>query len=422
MGFSFFNKEFANFENYEKTSEDFLESIRSASNNFSDLLNILKNTKLFKSIEDDGFDIYLNEKKLNLKMNYSKKGNTNLFLNFPNIFGKGEIFDFNMCFDKSTLIKDVFDKESNKTLIEKVLNVNSFKVKTSKPLILKNGVMKFMVGIEKYKRKIENSKFDILEAEAGVSCLRNLDNSLYLGVQKILNGKNVMAGYLRLTRSLLGMNIKATTKIFNTEGGSKRKELGETKNVNDEVETKPTVIESWDDVKNVFTENISSVLDISNQIPLMFKIEGEKLFKFSYNLFFSEFNFALGKIFAMPSNRPIYDMFFLNRVNGFKENAISPQSNNQKLGGTTYISLNSKIGVKYSALSLFGFADIGANTQQSIKSSFKKLVNQSERNSCCIGKSVGVGLTLNNSLSFIYSIPLTNNLETENFTFSVDLN
>lgn len=141
-----------------------------------------------------------------------------------------------------------------------------------------------------------------------------------------------------------------------------------------------------------------------------FKLEGKRMF-FDSNL-------RIGKIFGQTN---LIEKFFLgNNLGGYKNMSIGPVSQNKKLGGNSFIEIKNKAGVFLRGIELFAFADVGVNSIKGIRECGEILAKFEDNN--CIGKSVGVGVSLKNKKgpSFIFSVPLTSNPEAEKYSFGID--
>lgn len=184
--------------------------------------------------------------------------------------------------------------------------------------------------------------------------------------------------------------------------------------------------ERWDDVKVKLIDSANKIYEKSKELPISFLLNITKSIRgqLGFAPLFAESTFNFKQIFFSNSSKPIYDLFFLNNIRGYKKDSITPKNGVTGIGGTTAFSLVNKVGLTLGSdkkNEIFGFFDIGVSTRRSIVDSLVKVIND-KGNSSCIGKSVGVGALINNSISFAYSIPLTNNINTESFSLSLNAN
>lgn len=139
-------------------------------------------------------------------------------------------------------------------------------------------------------------------------------------------------------------------------------------------------------------------------------LKGERLF--------CESTLRVGKIFGQTN---LTEKFFLGEsLRGYLSSSIGPVNQNKKIGGNSFIEIKNRVGVFMKSLELYAFADAGVSSVKGLKECGETLAKFGDNN--CIGKSVGMGISLRNKKgpSFIFAIPLTSNPEAEKYSFGVD--
>lgn len=139
-------------------------------------------------------------------------------------------------------------------------------------------------------------------------------------------------------------------------------------------------------------------------------LEGKRLF--------CESSLRAGKIFGQTN---LTEKFFLGEsLRGYQSSSIGPVNQNKKMGGNSFIEVKSRVGVFVKSLELYAFADVGVNSVKGLKECGEMLARFGDNN--CIGKSVGVGVSLKNKKgpSFIFAVPFTSNPEAERYSFGID--
>lgn len=152
-------------------------------------------------------------------------------------------------------------------------------------------------------------------------------------------------------------------------------------------------------------------------IPFM-KIIAQNKWHFSGNSLFLDIGVKCGKIFGQTS---LVEKFFLgDSLKGYKKESIGPVNQNKKIGGNSFIELRGKTGLFIKRIELFAFGEVGVNSVKGLRECGDILMNFGDNN--CIGKSVGVGVSLKDKKgpSFIFAMPLTTNPEAEKYFFGVD--
>ncbi|ORD97076.1 hypothetical protein HERIO_1034 [Hepatospora eriocheir] len=380
-----------------KTTSRFLEKIKTYSQDINSLITNLSNTKLFNSIDYEDNCVYLEEKRSSIKINHDRE--TSLNLNLFNLFRTNEIvnldFEINSNLKQIDLSKiDTLLSKDNLNTLKKIIKDSFYNIKITKPIITSDDIVYLNGSSNKFNRQINNDCYEIVQNEIGINSLFNINKYLGIGSELINNKYNY---YMRVFYDLLGINFNTTIKYISDD----------VINVIDE----SIKDESMENNKNTL-KKCDKLNDVLNN--MLVRLEVNKLFNIDLSMFFFNMKVSLGQIFLNTSS--ITDMFFINNIKGYLRDGITPKVNNVKLGGTSYVTLNNKAGIRILNHELFGFADFGINTRQSMISNFKRLF---DNNSVCIGKSVGIGVLLNNSLSFSYAIPLTSTFNFTNFNLEI---
>lgn len=179
----------------------------------------------------------------------------------------------------------------------------------------------------------------------------------------------------------------------------------------------------------LYTQNVFNFIGISfktkggvtrmdKNIPFV-KISAMKDVFFEFDPFFVNFKFGLGRLFGQTN---LTEKFFLgSEIKGYKEMSIVPVNQNDKVGGKSFVLLNSRIGFYIKNIELFAFGDVGANTVKGLQQCYE-IIRHNDNNNCA-GRSVGFGAALKNKKGFsvFYSFPLTNSNEVEKYGFNIDL-
>ncbi|KAL6122077.1 hypothetical protein NUSPORA_00925 [Nucleospora cyclopteri] len=387
---------FVKFTGIKNTSKSFLENLKEASIDRKSLLQNLADLKIFTSIVDGRKMISLTEKPKSLKMNFTARGNRVVFLDFPNIFGEGENLKIEAELkEKKTEIFKKENKENEKntvrtyakTAVETVgaylknkLEVKSIRAEISKPFLF-NGLF-FTAG----KAIKEIVTFDDVsyEKKRAEIAVRGRNCEFLGGLQKINSD----------FCKFIQFNLKNPLINFTAE-------IGQQNGKNKKTENSPKTFSEYK--KKVFED-----------LEIYSKFIANKTVRLNMGRFFVETSLGVGKIMG---NCHFLEKFFMS-IRGYKKRSIGPVSENIKTGGTSCFSLATRAGVQCKQTEMFAFWDAAVTTQSSFRECFKALENN---DSCSVGKSVGVGIQLNESLSFIYAIPLTNSLETESFHLGFDM-
>lgn len=148
------------------------------------------------------------------------------------------------------------------------------------------------------------------------------------------------------------------------------------------------------------------------------KLAIEKTIGLKFRNLFFESTIQVGQIFGHTT---LLDRFFLgNSLPGYKDLSVGPVSQNNKVGGKSIVEIKNKAGISIRNISIFGFADAGANVSQGLGDCCRVLYSFEDTN--CIGKSVGVGVSFRDKKgpSLLFAVPMTSNTEAEKYSFTVD--
>ena len=414
---------FAYFTGNKRTSVDFLEKVREISKNINDLKENLQWCDLFSDVTFNNYGISLIERPNEVKMNYSSAGNRKIYMNFPNIFGNGE--RVNMRCEIKIKNPSVIESIESQGFIFKIsdfvikqiqsrLDIEDFFSEISRPVFLGNCLGLSKMCFLKKNVNINEKCHGLMRFEHGIT---TRCGEMFIGLEKI-NNTIYKIGHFGV--SLFNFGIRG--KIGQTKSvKEKRHDSSEVLNTD--------IIEHQDDYKNKSHNNFLCTIkntfgkDMMTQWSklqaqyigdLYLKLCGYKKFRYDLYRFFFESTFEIGRILGKTH---LLEKYFLN-IRGYRSRAITPINQNQKLGGTSYFFARNSLGMSIFNSEIFGFYDIGVNTQNGLKGCLKLIENNE---SSCVGKSVGIGIRLNNAFSCIYAMPLTKNLETEKFQFGFDI-
>ena len=151
---------FLKFTGNKKTSETFLNSIKSISKDYQSLFDNLKSLNIFESLNLEKNKILISESSNSMKMRINSKGTKSIFSNFPNIFGNGESFtlnfqgfsDFTAQFGKPVIFNDKIVKTKLTCKIEnKKINENKLEVKNIE-FSTKFDVLNLKLGLERVRQ------------------------------------------------------------------------------------------------------------------------------------------------------------------------------------------------------------------------------------------------------------------------------
>lgn len=133
---------------------------------------------------------------------------------------------------------------------------------------------------------------------------------------------------------------------------------------------------------------------------------------------FCESSLKLGRILGQTS---LTEKFFLGEsLRGYPSSSIGPVSQNKKVGGNSFVEIRNRVGVFVKSLEIYAFADAGVNSAKGLRECGETFARFGDNN--CIGKSVGLGVSLKNKKgpSFIFAVPLTSNPEAERYSLGID--
>lgn len=144
-----------------------------------------------------------------------------------------------------------------------------------------------------------------------------------------------------------------------------------------------------------------------------------RVFSVGEGRFFADARLSAGRLFG-PSS--LAEKFFLGAdLRGYRSMSISPVAQNTKVGGNSFAAVKTRMGVRVAGAELFAFADAGAASAHGISQCIQILHRFGDNN--CLGKSVGLGLSLvgTQTISFVYAVPLTSNSEVERYSIGLDM-
>lgn len=416
---------FAYFTGNKRTSIDLLERIREISKNINDLQENLQWCDLFSDVTFNNYGISLIERPNELKMNYSSTGNRKLYMNFPNIFGNGERVNVR-CeikikkpgtienIEPQSFIFKISDFITKQ--IQNRLDIEDFFSEISKPVFLSDRLGLAKICFLKKNVNINEKCHELIKFENGITTRYG---EMFIGLEKI---NNIIYRIGHFGISLFNFNIQG--KIGQTKFMKEKrhdssevlnKDIIEYKDQNDHNNKSHTNFLYI--IKNTFGKDMLkqwSTFQTQYIGDLYLKLCGCKKFRYNLCRFFFESTVEIGRIWGKAH---LLEKYFMN-IRGYRPRSITPINQNQKLGGTSYFSARNSLGMNIFKSEIFGFYDIGVNTQNGLKGCLKLIENNE---SSCVGKSVGVGIRLNNAFSCIYAMPLTKNLETEKFQFGFDI-
>lgn len=139
----------------------------------------------------------------------------------------------------------------------------------------------------------------------------------------------------------------------------------------------------------------------------------------SLGCFFADSSLSLGRLFGQSN---LTEKFFLgSTIRGYRDMSITPVSQNNKVGGNSFLLARSRVGACIKNLELFAFGDVGVTSIKGFAECYDLLRKFGDTS--CVGKSVGCGISLRDrkGLSFVYSVPLTSNSEIEKYSFGIDM-
>jgi len=333
--------DFVSFIGHKRTSEKLLNNIKRISKTPNVLYENLNFLNVFESYVPVKTKIALEESKNSIKMKITSKGNKDVAVAFPNIFGNGEYLKINAS------------------------NLSNVNVRLGTPLIFNSKLYKGQIAVESSEKSINDKEIQTKKAEIG---LKTGNTTMKIGTEQVVALRTVFGQFLS---NFLGARFDAKFGYTKTE----------------------------------------------KTIPFLKLIVGKKI-KLEGSRFFVESDLKGGKIFGHTN---LLEKFFLgDNLRGYKNNSVSPVNKNLKIGGNSFIEIKNKIGVFVKNTEIFSFADFGVNSVKGIRECGKILANFEDNN--CIGKSVGVGISLKNMRgpSFIFAVPLTSNPEVEKYSFEVD--
>lgn len=256
------------------------------------------------------------------------------------------------------------------------LSFQSYKdaaVEIGKPLFLNGSIAHTKIAASRNVREINDKEVDIKKIELGTkfnNALQGAISSLWLGL-----------GFEKIQK----LDVLYSHSIFKAFGTKVDTKLGMTR--------------------------------ADKLIPFLKVVVGRKLCLEGNRLFF-ETGLKLGKIFGQTS---LVEKFFLgDTLRGYKKESIGPVNQNKKIGGNSFIEIRNKIGFYINKFEVFAFGDVGVNSVKGFGECSNILMSFGDNN--CIGKSVGVGVSMKNKKgpSFIFAVPLTSSSDCEKYVVGVD--
>ncbi|ORD94203.1 hypothetical protein ECANGB1_1020 [Enterospora canceri] len=400
---------FSPFTGHKKTDTSFLEDIRSISGSKDELLSNLRRVGLFNSVSMSGNRIHLDEKPNEFKLSYSSSGKRRVLLNGPNLFRCGErVFIQAEIRQKESKhesrdVSSLCLLEKMKYLVECIqskVDLSSLTAEVSRPFTV-GGSLGFIRGnLSSKSVELGESRIRVRSVEGGVE--RGM-GSWFVGCEWV---NDVMYKLTRINMKICDFNLN--TKIGHSRG--KKEKEDDMSTLNSSEISKSSLKET---LKKGYSEFVAEIKqkylgDFYVNLGL------SRRMRHQVGWLFGETQLEMGRILGRCS---VLEKYFVN-VRGFKKKAIGPVDQNKKLGGTSFMSAQSNLGLCYKNLSIFGFYDVAVNTRKGIQHNFKMLENSE---SSCVGKSVGIGLRIKNGISVTYARPLTKSLETERFQVEFDM-
>lgn len=252
-------------------------------------------------------------------------------------------------------------------------NYNNINMEIGKPLIFNNGIAHTKLGLKRNTREINDKELDIKKIE--------LETKFSNGFKSYINDLKIRMG-LEMIQKLNIFYNQSILKIFGFKIDTK---VGMTK--------------------------------ADKLIPFVKLIAGKKIL-FEGNSLFFESGVKVGKIFGQTG---LIEKFFLGDfLRGYKKESIGPVNQNKKIGGNSFIEIRNKIGFYIKKFEIFAFGDVGVSSVKGLRECGDILMSFGDNN--CIGKSVGLGVSLKNKKgpSFIFAVPLTTSSECEKYVVGVD--
>ncbi|OQS55767.1 hypothetical protein EHP00_484 [Ecytonucleospora hepatopenaei] len=440
------------FSNFKKTKLSFLREIEQISKDNDALRSNLMNLDIFSNVLINKNKVTLTEKPNEVRATCNNIRNKQLFINLPNVFGKAEHFNFMCEIGENKENHKIINEEDNKKdyyvksirAILNKFNINSFLMEISKPHITNFGVFKHNSYIAKTKLCVKQKETElnkilfntksVLFGVEKLSSNSNAKSSLMFGIEKINeNVFRIIEGGFRLPG--IDFSFKSgncSNKIKNSSSDESLLEQNMIKNY-DKTENTPnkkyTEI-AKDMFENQIKENLMFYIKKLNLNNSFLKINAKKNIRKECNRFYINLMLEAGKILDIgafcqskitDNNTPklsYLDRYFAS-IRGYKSNAITPINANKKQGGTTFFKMSFEGGMKiFKKIKAFAFFDAAACTNKPFIQTLKQL---DDKESTSIGKSIGIGIKIQDTVSFIYAVPLTKSIETEKYQFGMDM-
>lgn len=447
----------------KKTSSKFLEDINGMSKDNRSLMDNLNFLNIFSDIsinKNNKNKVILTEKPNEAKFTYTHLGNKKFYFNIPNVFQRGEGLKVMCEIDRNTNTKtdnqNIFGEKINAFLDKYSINIKSFLVEGTKPFIYNvfnnKSLFKSTLLLSKKETKINEEIFQVTDAKCGLS---TQNYNLLGGIERI-NSK--MYKVSENSVKFLGFDINIKLGCDGNVGNGKRKEIIKNEENNREIKPTDNLLDKtmlknsnkdlsqtnnvkkyakiakdiFDKQLNMFFKDTLSSLFAKNNINNPFiKFNASKKIRKECNYAYLEMFGEIGKIFLYTdnttesesegtetNNNSIFNKYFAT-IRGYKRNAITPIENSKKQGGSTFLKFIVEGGIKLTKkLHAFGFVDTAACTDKPLVATLKQL---DDRESTCIGRSIGLGIKIKDAVSFVYAVPLTKSIETEKFQFNMDM-